>query len=150
MIDVTEDPSYANIYEPVTSEKEEKFLDERKFFMAHVDNLLLRIIFHQSSIQQFRNLFVVDAEWDIDSVIHIVDDGFDADSYERLALTLGRHKETILRHFCNKAEVRRQIFLLKLVSFLVPFLVAMKKKMKVPDIMKMFPNMTGEHKGHNP
>lgn len=149
MIDVTEDPDYANIYEPIAGEREEKFSDERRFFMTHVDSLLLRIVFHQNSIQQFRNLFVVDTEWDVDSVIHIVDEGFDADSYERLALILGRHKETILRHFCNKAEVRRQIFLLKLIGFLVPFLVAMKKKMKVPDIMKMFPNMTGEHKGHS-
>lgn len=144
LIDLTFDADYTNSYESVSQDREAYFMDERRFFMTHVDNVALRIIFHQKSIQQFRNLFVVDPDWDITSVIHIVDEAFDVDSYERLALCLGRHRTTVLQHLCNKAEVRRQVFMLKFVSFLVPFLVAMKKKMKVPDIIRMFPNMTGE------
>lgn len=144
LIDLTLDADYTNSYESVSQDREAYFMDERRFFMTHVDNVALRIIFHQKSIQQFRNLFVVDPDWDITSVIHIVDEAFDIDSYERLALCLGRHRTTVLQHLCNKAEVRRQVFMLKFVSFLVPFLVAMKKKMKVPDIIRMFPNMTGE------
>ena len=36
-----------------------------------------------------------------------------------------------------------QLYLLKVVSFLVPFLMAMKKRMKIPHMMKMLPNMSG-------
>ena len=33
--------------------------------------------------------------------------------------------------------------MLKLVSFLVPFLIGMKKRMKIPNLSKMLPNMSG-------
>ena len=36
--------------------------------------------------------------------------------------------------------------MLRIIGFLVPFLIAMKKRMFVPVLMRMLPNMFGEYK----
>lgn len=145
LIDITMDKDYARVYDSndsSNSSTEEEINDERKFFMSHVENLTLKILFHQNSIQQFRNLFVVDSAWDVVSVVQRVDEEFDAESYERLNACLQKHRKNTLESLCKKPEICQEMFLLKLISFLVPFLIAMKKKMKIPDLNRMFPNMT--------
>ncbi|MEG7522095.1 MAG: hypothetical protein M3H12_03225, partial [Chromatiales bacterium] len=42
--------------------------------------------------------------------------------------------------------IRKQMLMLRLISFLVPFLIAMKKRMSVPILMRMLPSMFGECK----
>lgn len=55
------------------------------------------------------------------------------------------HVDVIEKHLCNKAEVRRQMSLLKLVSFLVPFLMGLRRKNKVPDMSRLLPQLTGNY-----
>ncbi len=43
----------------------------------------------------------------------------------------------------KKEEIRHQLHLLKLIGFLVPLFVGMKKRMKVPDLTKLLPHLTG-------
>lgn len=43
----------------------------------------------------------------------------------------------------RRAEVRADLAYLRLITFLVPLLVALKKKMKIPNIAKLLPAFSG-------
>ena len=145
MIDVSRDPEFETVYDklPVEQQGDMEMAEERRFFMSHVDDLAMRMTFLQRSIQQYRNLFVVDPDWLVSSVVHLTEDKIDHTGYERLNARLQLHELMIKEHLPNKPEVKRQLYLLKLISFLTPFLIAMRKKMRIPDLNKMLPNMTG-------
>ncbi len=53
------------------------------------------------------------------------------------------HEEILRDNLLKKPDMRRDLFLLKIVAFLVPFLIAMKKRAKVPDLTKLLPQLTG-------
>ena len=145
MLDVTADPDYSEIYDklPVDQQGDIEAAEEKRFFMNHVDGLSMQMTLFQSSIQQHRNLFVMDFDYLISSVVHLTEDRIDKLGYERLHAKLQLHEIMLKQHLPNKAEVRQQLYLLKIISFLVPFLVGMKKRMRIPDLGKMLPNLTG-------
>ena len=145
MIDITTDPDYAHVYDclPIEQPGDIDMAEDRRFFMSHVNDLSMNMTLFQHSIQQHKHLFITDSDWSISSVIRLTGDKLDRVGYERLNARLQLHEIMLQQNICNKTEVRKQLYLLKLISFLVPFLVAMKKKMRVPDLNKMLPNMTG-------
>jgi hypothetical protein len=57
---------------------------------------------------------------------------------------LTSHEQYIRDNFERKIEVKRNLTILKLVSFLVPLLISLKKKMKIPDVNNLLPSMSGE------
>ena len=145
MLDITKDPDYANAYSQLPSELpgDSEMADEKKFFMSHVDSLSMQLTFTQNSIMQHENLFVIDSDWLVSSVVRLTDPKLEANAYERLNARLQLHELMLSENIALKPEIRRQLYLLKLTSFLVPFLIAMRKRMKIPDLQKMLPNMTG-------
>ena len=148
MLDISKDPDYATAYEQLPTEEpgDTEMAEERRYFMTHVDDLSMEMIFFQKSVQQFKDLFVVDSDWLVTSVVRILDDKIDHGGYERINARLQLHEIMLKENLPNKPEVRRDIYLLRLIAFLVPLLVGMKKRMKVPDLTRMLPNMTGKRK----
>lgn len=147
MIDISRDPDYANAYDKLPKEQpgDSEMADERRFFMSHVDELSMQMTIFQNSVHQYRNLFMVDSDWIINSVVTLLEDKIDRSGYERLNARLQLHEMMLQENLGNKAEIKRLLFLLKFIGFLVPFLIGMKKKMRIPDITKMLPNMTSEY-----
>ena len=47
-------------------------------------------------------------------------------------------------HLENKEEIRQELFLLKLIAFLVPIFIGMKKRMKVSHLSTLLPHLTGK------
>lgn len=146
MLDISKDPDYANVYDniPVDQPGDVEMAEERRFFMSHVDDLSMQMTLFQKTVKQHRNMFVVDSSWLISSAVRLTEDKIDQVGYERLNAKLQLHEIMLRENLTNKAEVKRQLHLLKLVSFLVPFLVGMKKKMRIPDVNKMLPNLSGK------
>ena len=145
MIDVSNDPDFESVYDklPMEVPGDMEMAEERRFFMSHVDDLAMRMTLIQRSIQQYKNLFVVDPDWLVSSVVHLTEDRIDHTGYERLNARLQLHELMLKEHMPAKPEMKRHLYLLKLISFLTPFLIAMRKKMRIPDLNKMLPNMTG-------
>ena len=146
MLDVTSDPDYAKAYEHLPEEHagDVDLAEERRFFMSNVDGLSMQMTLFQQCVQQHKNLFVVDPDFLISSVVHLTEDRVDNTGYERLNARLQLHEIMLKQTLPNKEEVRHQLYLLKLISFLVPFLIGMKKRMRIPDLGKMLPNLTGK------
>ena len=145
MLDVSSDPDYAEIYDKLPGDPsgDMEASEEKRFFMNHVDGLSMQMTLFQKSVHQHHNLFVMDPDYLISSVVHLTEDRIDKLGYERLQAKLQLHEIMLKQHLPNKAEIRQQLYLLKIISFLVPFLVGMKKRMRIPDLGKMLPNLTG-------
>ncbi|XP_077867464.1 LOW QUALITY PROTEIN: ankyrin and armadillo repeat-containing protein-like [Saccoglossus kowalevskii] len=136
MLDISKDPDYHGIYDNMKyfPMSEHDMLEDNRLFMHHVDDLSMQMTLQQDSIKQHHNLFVLDPSYVITNVVKLGEDKLDRDAYERLQNRLLVHQEEIKKYIESKSEIRRNIHLLKFVSFMVPFLMGMKKRNKVPDV----------------
>ena len=132
--------AFSKLNESVTADK--KFFDEQKFFMKYVDDLAMVLTFRQESIKYFRNLFVVDSCGEISTKIR--NQNIDMKSFERLQRQFHVQEQFIKINIENKEQIRRDMTLLKLVSLLIPILIGLKRKNKVPDVSKFLPTLTHE------
>lgn len=146
LIDVTKDPDFAKIYDqlPQVIPGDAEMDDEKRFFMSHVDDLSMHITMSQEECQYYKNLYIVDAKYHVSSVIRLMDNQIDHTGYERLKTRLLMHEELIQKNIANKQIIRKQLELLKLISYLVPFLLGMRKRMKIPDITKLMPSYSND------
>ncbi len=104
--------------------------------MKHVDDLAMQMTLFQRSVMQHRNLFVVNADWSVENTIFLTDDQLDKTGFDRLRARLQMQEQILQEYLPKKLEVRRELHILKFISFLVPFLMAMKKRMKIPIMSK--------------
>lgn len=147
MIDITKDPEYADVYNdlPPDQSGDLDLAEERRFFMNHVDDIIMRMIVFTKSLSLHRNLFLLDSDWSITSVIHLLDDKIDNTGYERLNARLQLHEILLRSHLCKKLSIKKYVFLLKIIAFLVPLFVTMRKRMRIPDIVtRLLPRMSGK------
>jgi len=146
MIDITRDPDYADVYNdlPLDQTGDLDMAEERRFFMNHVDDIIMRMIIFSNSLRMHRNLFLLDSDWSITSIIHLLDDKIDSTGYERLNARLQLHEILLKSHLCKKMSIKKHVFLLKIVAFLVPLFVTMRKRMRIPEIVtRLLPRMSG-------
>ena len=146
MLDISKDPDYAKAYDKLPKEQpgDTEMAEERRFFMSHSDHLSMQLTNFQKSVAIHKNLFMYDADYVISSIVRLTEDKIDHTGYERLNARLQLHEIMLREHLPNKAEVRHQLHLMKFISFLIPFLIGMKKRMKIPDVNRLLMNMTSE------
>ena len=79
MIDVTRDPDYERIYDklPVEQPGDAEMAEERRYFMQHVEDLSMSMTLFQRSVKQYRNLFVLEPDWIVSSVVRLLEDQID-------------------------------------------------------------------------
>ncbi|XP_069589954.1 ankyrin and armadillo repeat-containing protein [Ranitomeya imitator] len=122
--------SNANNLDPTYEQSEE----ERSLFMRYADNLTIAMTWFTLEVQQYDNLFVYDSSYDLSNVIKLTQEKMDLITYQCLQQRLAMHQRLVKENIEKKAEVKRNMRYLKLISFLVPFLLGLKKKLKVPDL----------------
>ncbi|XP_038077595.1 ankyrin and armadillo repeat-containing protein-like isoform X2 [Patiria miniata] len=146
MMDITKDPDFAGIYDNMRlfPMSEHDANADKRLFMQYVDDLSIQLTWRQRTIQQHQNLFVVDAAYEATSLVRLGEERIDRDTFERLQTRLHAHVDVIQRHLGKKAETRRQMEVIKLVSFLVPFLIGMRRRNKVPDIKRLVAQLTAD------
>ncbi|KAM5152418.1 ankyrin and armadillo repeat-containing protein [Mantella aurantiaca] len=111
--------------------------EEKNFFMQYANKMTMKMTCFTVQVQQYKNLFVYDASYMLSNVIRLTEEFMDNVTYQRLQQRLTIHKKLVKENLEKKAEIRKNIAYLKLISFLVPFLLGMKKKMKVPDFSRL-------------
>ncbi|KAK3108352.1 hypothetical protein FSP39_006134 [Pinctada imbricata] len=142
--DMGKDPDYGGAYDdlPFDIDDDPEMLKERSHFMKYSEELCMQMVFYQKSVSQYRDLYVMDTGWQVSSIVRLLDDKINHDDYERINTRLQLHEKMIAANLEKKLEVRRNMYLLKIVSFLTPFLVGMRKRMKIPEITRFLPDMT--------
>uniref|UniRef100_A0A2C9LDX1 Uncharacterized protein n=1 Tax=Biomphalaria glabrata TaxID=6526 RepID=A0A2C9LDX1_BIOGL len=139
LMDITKDPDFITAYDSMPAEvpDDSETMEDIEFFMKRVDDINMRLTFTQDKVFFNQNIFMIDAKYDVSSIIKIMDTNIDLTGYERLKSRLHMQEEIIQTFLGAKQETRRQLELLKIISYLVPFLLGMRKKMRIPDINRL-------------
>uniref|UniRef100_A0A8C8YVN0 Ankyrin and armadillo repeat containing n=1 Tax=Prolemur simus TaxID=1328070 RepID=A0A8C8YVN0_PROSS len=142
LIDITKDPDFNGIYDEDMNEDptyDPNSPEEKEVFMKYAANIMLKLTFSTTQIQQHENVFIFETAYWLTNAIKCNQDYLDICTYQRLQQRLYLQKKIIQKHFEKKNEIRRGIGYLKLICFLIPFLLSLKKKMKVPYLNSLLP-----------
>lgn len=135
LVDITNDPDFYGIYDEDMNEDptyEPNSPEEKAIFMKYVENIMLKLTFSTTQVQQHENVFIFETDYWLTNAIKYNQDYLDICTYQRLQQRLHLQKKVIQKHFEKKKEIRKGMGYLKLICFLIPFLLSLKKKMKVP------------------
>eukprot|EP00074_Homo_sapiens_P084158 XP_016858904.1 ankyrin and armadillo repeat-containing protein isoform X17 [Homo sapiens] len=111
--------------------------------MKYAENIMLKLTFSTTQIQQYENVFIFETGYWLTNAIKYNQDYLDICTYQRLQQRLYLQKKIIQKHFEKKKDIRRGIGYLKLICFLIPFLLSLKKKMKVPYLSSLLQPFSG-------
>ncbi|XP_040827784.1 ankyrin and armadillo repeat-containing protein [Ochotona curzoniae] len=135
LIDITKDPDFDGIYDEDINEDptyDPNSPEEKAIFMKYAENIMLKLTFSTTQVQQCENVFIFETAYWLTNAIKCNQDYLDICTYQRLQQRLYLQKKIIQKHFEKKKEIRGGLGYLKLICFLIPFLLSLKKKMKVP------------------
>ncbi|XP_007949764.1 ankyrin and armadillo repeat-containing protein [Orycteropus afer afer] len=135
LIDITKDPDFEGIYDEDMNENptyNPNSPEEKAVFMKYAENTLLKLTFSTTQVQQHENVFIFETAYWLTNAIKYNQDYLDICTYQRLQQRLYLQKKIIQKHLEKKKDIRKGMGYLKLICFLTPFLLSLKKKMKVP------------------
>ncbi|CAI9727587.1 ankyrin and armadillo repeat-containing protein-like [Octopus vulgaris] len=106
------------------------------------------MLLSQLSIIHHEDLFMINAAWSISSKVVLSNDKADPETIASLNIYLQQQVEIVSRALEVKANMRRSLIMLKLVSFLTTLFVGMRKRMKIPHkdrLLKPYPGPSALH-----
>lgn len=151
LIDITKDPDFEGIYDSDLNDDPTYFPnspEEKAVFMKYAENIILKMTLTTTKIQQHENIFIFETDYWLTNAIKYNQEYLDICTYQRLQQRLSLQKRIIQKHLETKAEIRRGLGYLKLICFLIPLLLSLRKKMKVPYLNSLLHPFSGK-KGIN-
>ncbi|KAF7245037.1 Ankyrin and armadillo repeat-containing protein [Varanus komodoensis] len=140
LFDISKEPDFQGIYGENLNEDptyDPNSVEEKMFFMQFVDYILLKLTFATTEVQQYENVFKFDAAYSLSNAIRMTEDRLDTYSYQRLQQRLVLQQKLVKKHLEKKADIRKQIAYLKIMTFLIPFIISLKRKNKVPNLNRL-------------
>lgn len=90
------------------------------------------------------DVVVLKADFDINMCCRADMDRIKNCTFDRLKPIMSMHEKYVRENFARKQEIRRNMKLMSLVSFLVPLLMGLKRRMKIPDLNNLLSMVSGE------
>ncbi|XP_034285200.1 ankyrin and armadillo repeat-containing protein isoform X2 [Pantherophis guttatus] len=140
LIDITKEPEFQGIYDENMNEDptyNPNSTEEKTFFMQFADHIILKLTFATTKIQQYEDVFLFDAAYNLSNAIRMTEDHLDAFSYQRLQQRLSLQLKLLKKHLEKKEDIQKNIAYMKLISFLIPFIINLKRKNKVPNLSRL-------------
>uniref|UniRef100_A0A8C3I6V2 Ankyrin and armadillo repeat containing n=1 Tax=Chrysemys picta bellii TaxID=8478 RepID=A0A8C3I6V2_CHRPI len=140
LVDLSNEPDFEGIYDENMNEDptyDPNSAQEKNLFMQYADNILLKLTFGTIQVQQHENVCKFDAAYGLSNVIKLTEDHLDTVTYQRVQQRLILQEKLVKKHLEKKAEIRKNIEYLKIMSFLIPFLLGLKRKMKIPNLNQL-------------
>lgn len=139
------DPDYCDAYNDLQFDNEDDpdMIKERIHFMKHIGDICMQMTLYQKKVMHEKDIYMMEADMTISSIVRLLDDRMNHDDYERVNTRLQMHENMLRENLMKKMDIRRQLFILKFVSFLTPFLIGMRKRMKIPDTTRFLPDLSG-------
>ncbi|TFK13595.1 Peflin [Platysternon megacephalum] len=140
LVDLSNEPDFEGIYDENMNEDptyDPNSAQEKNLFMQYADNILLKLTFGTIQVQQHENVCKFDATYALSNVIRLTEDHLDTVTYQRVQQRLILQQKLVKKHLEKKAEIRKNIEYLKIMSFLIPFLLGLKRKMKIPNLNQL-------------
>lgn len=123
---------------------DQQIQEEMSFFMSYIDDLQLKITFGIDKLTQYGNVYEIDPDYLISSCCKASNDRIDNAKFERLKKILNVHEKFLRQNYAKKKEVKKYINMLKIVGFLVPLFVGLKKRMRIPNLNNLLEVITGD------
>ncbi|OCT63921.1 ankyrin and armadillo repeat-containing protein [Xenopus laevis] len=137
LTDISSEPDFEGIYSQTLDfdpSYEPNNEEERNLFMQYADSITMKMTCFTAKVQQYENLFLYNASNQLSTFTRLTEEYIDPVTYQRLQQRLNIQKKLVEEYIEKRADIRKNIAYLKLISFLVPFFLGLKKKMKVPDL----------------
>ncbi|MGH0142826.1 UNVERIFIED_CONTAM: hypothetical protein FKN15_036637 [Acipenser sinensis] len=147
LVDISDDPAFHNMYsEDINTDPtyEPNSPEEVKICMQYCDHFLLQLTSYLTSVKQYNNLFMYDGTYNIANTVRLIEDKMNPEIYQRLQKRLKLQEKLVTKYLQKKPEVRKNMAYVQLISFLVPFLIGLKKKMKIPDLSRLLPSFSDD------
>ncbi|XP_046699065.1 ankyrin and armadillo repeat-containing protein isoform X1 [Silurus meridionalis] len=148
LMDISDDPCYQGIYDEEKHNSDPTYdpnsAEEQKLFSQYAENILLKITSYLTSVHQHENLFTFEGTHSLSNVVRLTEDGLELGTYQRLQQRLSQHVRLVKKRLGCKVDLARDLAYLKLISFLVPFFIALRKKMRIPDLSQMVLPISGD------
>ncbi|XP_022304475.2 ankyrin and armadillo repeat-containing protein-like isoform X2 [Crassostrea virginica] len=144
MVDMGKDPDYCDAYNDLQFDNDDDpdMTKERIHFMKHVEDICMQMTLYQKKIMHEKDIYMMESDLTISSIVRLLDDRINHNDYERVNTRLQMHENMLRENLTKKMDIRRQLFILKFVSFLTPFLIGMRKRMKIPDTTRFLPDLS--------
>ncbi|XP_062974649.1 ankyrin and armadillo repeat-containing protein [Elgaria multicarinata webbii] len=140
LVDISKEADFQGIYSENMNENptyDPNSVEEKTFFMQFADYILLKMTFATTEVEQYENVFRFDAAYDLSNAIRMTEDRLDTYSYQRLQQRLVLQQKLVKKHLEKKTEIRKNVAYLKIMSFLIPFIISLKRKNKVPNLNRL-------------
>ncbi|PAA83871.1 hypothetical protein BOX15_Mlig007209g2, partial [Macrostomum lignano] len=146
LTDVTKEEGWESVYAdlPVEDPNDPKLAKDRKAFTDLADCMRMCLTMKQRSVLSYKNMSFVDADWTVMSQILLTEEEIDEEGYELLNSRLQRQAEAIQAHLDRNEHSHRNLLLLKLASFLIPFFIGIKRRMRIPDLSALLSPLIGD------
>uniref|UniRef100_A0A8D0HEW0 Ankyrin and armadillo repeat containing n=1 Tax=Sphenodon punctatus TaxID=8508 RepID=A0A8D0HEW0_SPHPU len=147
LADLSKEPDFEGIYDENMNEDptyDPNSMEEKSLFMHYADNMLLKLTFGTTQLQQHENVFKFDVTYNLTNVIRLTDDHLDTVTYQRLQQRLFLQQKILKKHLEKKSEIHRNIEYLKIMSFLIPFMLGLRRKNKIPNLNQLFQPYSGK------
>lgn len=109
-----------------------------------IDHVSVLMTMGLNSIKAYKNVFEIDSDYTINACVRGDNQKIDNKLFEKIKPILNNHENFLRQNFEKKKEIKKNLVYLKIVSFLVPFLIGLKRRMKIPDMNNLLPLMTGD------
>ncbi len=109
-----------------------------------VRHISVQLTFGLNELHNYHNLYEIDGNYFLNTCCKADNVMISNAKYEAIKPILNLHDKFLRDNFERKEEVRKNLVLLKLVSFLCPLLISLKKRFRIPDLNNLLPMMSGE------
>ena len=114
----------------------------RDIFLRYLDHVSVGLVFKQKTIQQNGSYIILDPSFDVTTSVLATLKESNRSLYSHLHSYLQKQRDFILQHLQTKREMAYKIELLGYVSFMMTFLVNLKKHNKIIRESELQPRMS--------
>ena len=111
----------------------------RDMFLRYLDHVSINLVFCQKSIQEEGSLLILNPTYDLTTGVLATKKEKDPELYHHLHSYLQKQRDFIMNHIEKKKQIAHDIELLGYISFMVLFLVTLKRQTKIIDVSQLPP-----------
>jgi ankyrin repeat protein len=111
----------------------------RDMFLRYLDHVNINLVFRQKSIQEEGAVLILDPGYDLMTGVLATKKEKDPELYRYLHSYLQRQRDFVKSHLEQKKMIAHDLELLGFVSFMVSFLVTLRRQTKIVDVSQLPP-----------
>ena len=116
----------------------------RDMFLRYLDHVNINLVFQQKSIQEEGSVLILDPAYDLTTGVLATKKEQDAELYRHLHSYLQKQRDFVRSHLEEKKKIAHDLELLGFVSFMIAFLVTLRRQTKIVDVSQLPPSSVRE------